>query len=314
LPILELLKDPLYNSSDILLDALRTGKLVYKEGQFTGNLNIKLSKELSKFAKFDKRTKSFKTDINKIPHDIRTAAAVANNKSKALHEELNRRLQSMSDDAKERLKTLNFSIDKSADEIESVLNQEFKKIGIEYKPEENIREKLSQNYNDNLKLSIVDESNPEMGWDSEQITRLHDMIEKSSLDGYRRDNLIKMIQREFDISKNKATFLARNETSIFMSELRENRFIDADIDIYQWLTSHDNRVVGFPGGYKPSDGHGNHYILNGKYCKFSDNTIYADSLNDVKNNKWKSRGMIGAPEVAPGREYLCRCISNPIIV
>jgi uncharacterized protein with gpF-like domain len=142
------------------------------------------------------------------------------------------------------------------------------------------------------------------------------MIEKSALEGYNRTKMIEAIETEYEVSKSKATFLARQETSLFMSDLRDNRYQDAGIDIYQWLTSADRRVVGTPGGAYPEGtaGHGDHFILNHKYCKFSDDSVYADTLEDVKNNKWKTRASLGAPETRPGIQFQCRCIAKPVIL
>jgi hypothetical protein len=315
-PIFELLKMPLYNSSNTVIDALTKGEIVLKNGEISGAFNISISKELSKFSEFDKRSKIFKIkDKTLIPNDILLTSIVANEKSRKLHDEINRRLQSMGTAARERFKTLKFSIDKSAYQIESVLNQEYKKLGIIPTMSPTLKEKLINQYNENLNLSIVDENNPGQDWNSTQIERLRNMITKSATEGYNKKNLIDMIQNEFETTRSKAKFLARQETTLFLSDYREERFKSSGIKYYIWSTSNDRLVVGNPNGEYPigSKGHMNHYVLQGKICSYYDATIYADSLEDAKNGKWKSRASIGAECQHPGRAYLCRCASIPII-
>jgi len=322
IPIQELLSDKFYNSkellnsSKLLLEKISKGQIVYKDGKFTGKFTIQTSKELSKFAKYDSRSKCFRVkDLNLLPNDVRTMSVNANTKSERLHKELEKRIDSMSDEMKKRIKDLKLPLDWTADQIEKTLSAEYKSLGINYTPNESIRLKLIQQYNENMKLYIVNEDNPQLCWDTVQTQRLRDMVSKSAMDGYRKDKLIEMIQNEFETSKAKAKFLARQETSIFMSTLRETRFTDSGIKYYRWSTSHDNRVVGAPGGlYEPNPGHMNHYVMNGKYCKYDDPTVYCDSLDDLKNNKWKSRSNIGGELQHPGRAFLCRCVSIPLII
>jgi uncharacterized protein with gpF-like domain len=313
--IFELFKDEVYNTSNVILDKLRRGQIVLKDGVFTGKFTIQVSKELSKFADFDNRSKSFKIkDISKVPNDILITSFHANEKSKQLHEEINRRIQDMPSNMKDKLDKMDFTIFKSADEIEAELKKEYIKLGVDYKPNDIIKEQLIKKYNENMKLNIVNEDNSGC-WNNVQVERLRSMVEKSSLNGYRKDTLIEMIQNEFETSKAKAKFLARQETSIFMSTLRDERYIDSNIKIYQWQGSNDIREVGNPSGLYPKGniGHGNHWKLNRKYCRFDDNNLYADSLEDVENNIWKSRSNIGCPNTSPGFEYLCRCTARPVI-
>ena len=54
-PLLELLESPLYNSSSALINAIRSGKIQFKNGVFTGSFNARISRELSKYAKYYSR-------------------------------------------------------------------------------------------------------------------------------------------------------------------------------------------------------------------------------------------------------------------
>ena len=316
-PIFELFTDEFYNSTKVLLDRIASGLIVYKDGAFSGKFSIQTSKELSKFAKFDKRSKKFKVkDPSMVPKDVIATATNANQKSKRLHDALNDRIEHMTDEMKKRLATMKLPINKTADEIEKALKMEFNKIGVHYNPSEGIKNNLIEQYNKNMQLYIVDEENPLTSWNSQQTERLRNMVTKSAINGYQKNTLIEMIKNEFEVSMNKARFLARQETSLFYSELRDQRYMKAGVKIYQWLGSNDVREVGNPNGLYPkgNKGHGNHWDLNRKYCKYDDDSVYADTLEDAKNNIWKSRANIGCPNTSPGRQYLCRCIAKPIII
>lgn len=306
----------LYNSSNTLIEAINNGKIRIKDNIISGKFNLALSKELSNFAKFDGRSKTFKIkNITMLPSDIKTASFIANERIKRLYAELNKRTQFMSAEMKKRLKSLKFDINKTADQIESYLREDFKKLGITPSLSANVKDKLSKDYNKNMKLSIVDENNPEKDWNNEQVERLRNMVEKSAMEGLNQKQLLEYIQNEFETSKAKALFLSRQETSLFLSTLRDERYKDAGIDLYMWLSSNDLRTVGFPGGlYKPNDAHGDHYNFSHKICKFSDSSVYADNIDQALKGIWKSRSNIGMDDSSPGRAFGCRCVAKAIVL
>jgi len=315
-PIFELLKESLYNSTNAVISAINSGKIYLQGNDIKGKFNISISKELSKFSTFDSRSKSFKIkNRSDIPNDILTASISASEKAKRLHSEIMIRLDNMSNEAKERFKTMRYSIDKTADDIEIALNREYTDLGLIPNINPVMKEKMIQQYNKNMNLYIVNEDDPKLCWNSEQVERLRDMMSKSITEGYNKKRLIERIEAEFETTRNKAKFLARQETSLFLSDFRDNRYQSSGIRLYKWSTSNDNRVVGNPAGKYPtgSAGHENHYVLQGKICTYDDDTIYADSVQEAKAGKWKSRSMIGAECQRPGRAFLCRCVPIPII-
>ena len=101
------------------------------------------------------------------------------------------------------------------------------------------------------------------------------------------------IQNLTGITKERASFIARDQTAKLNSVLAEARQTDAGVTHYVWRTAGDRRVVGTPGGLYPKGNrtHGNHYERDGK--------IY----------DWKKPPVDGPPGRAPN----CRCISSPVI-
>jgi SPP1 gp7 family putative phage head morphogenesis protein len=276
LPLLMLLQGPFFNSNAVLISALREGKINYQDGVFSGKFNISMSKELSKFATFDARSKTWK---GRPPADILAAAMSANDRMKKLHDQINTQLNDLEEQMRDAVVSMPFSIGKTADEIDKQIREDWKKIGIEPTMTDHMKKQLIEDYNQNQDLNIKN-------WEPEQITRLRDMVERSAVTGYRKPELIKMIQAEWEVSQNKARFLARQETSLFMSKLRRERNLDAGVRKYKWSTSHDVRVRH------------DHNDLNGKVFTYGDPPI-VDKTTGRK--------------AEPGEDYNCRCVAIPVI-
>lgn len=112
---------------------------------------------------------------------------------------------------------------------------------------------------------------------------------------------IKGINSTFGKLENRVKTIARNEVENINATLNKNRQQNAGIDIYEWETSQDEAV-------RPS-----HKVMQGKYCKWSDPTVYADTLEEARAGKWKKRSSIGGVQKHPGMDYNCRCNSLAVI-
>lgn len=124
-------------------------------------------------------------------------------------------------------------------------------------------------------------------------------VGQAVLDNYRGVPLpgdVSLTQRLMDIggiSKNRAKFIARDQTAKLTGDLNQIRQQDNGIDEYIWKTAKDKRVVGTPGGTYPKGnrGHENHYKREG--VKFS----------------WSKPPGDGHP----GHAYNCRCYAAPVL-
>jgi SPP1 gp7 family putative phage head morphogenesis protein len=138
---------------------------------------------------------------------------------------------------------------------------------------------ISKTYTKNIDLSIND-------WKNEQVERLREKVQRNSTLGYRSDRLAGIVKSEFGISKNKAKFIARQETSVFVSKYRQERYSGAGIKEYIWSTSHDERV-------RPDH-------------KALDHTKWSwDSPPIVDRSSGKTAN--------PGEDFSCRCLALPVI-
>jgi hypothetical protein len=298
--------DKLYNARNVLLEAIRSGKVHYENGVFTGEFNISLSRELSKFAEYNSRKKIW-TGIP--PSNISAAAMVANERGRALAERINKLISEIPGKVEAAISDLKYSIDTPLFMASDQAGKDLKSLGIRIDMTPELSDRLIREYTGNMDLNIKN-------WTDEQVVRLRQMIEKNTLSGYNKMELQKLIMAEYGVTMNKSRFLARNETMLFVSSVARERYGEAGVRYYIWSTSHDNRVVGTPGGLypEPTKGHGNHYNLNGKVCRLDDPSVFADSIEAAKKGRWKSKSSIGTTDSHPGQDYQCRCTMKPIII
>jgi SPP1 gp7 family putative phage head morphogenesis protein len=106
-------------------------------------------------------------------------------------------------------------------------------------------------------------------------------------DGRSRQEVRRAVEHELDISKGRAKFIARQETSLLTSNIKEVQYKQAGVDRYIWRTVGDNRVRDM------------HDELNGKEFSFS----------NPPDAKYFSTGK---PE-NPGHDFNCRCVALAII-
>lgn len=123
-------------------------------------------------------------------------------------------------------------------------------------------------------------------------------------------SLLQQIIKIGKVSKKRANLIARDQTSKLTAAVNQTRQTSVGITMYIWHNSQDNRVVGKPGGLYPkgNKAHGNHWVMEGLYCKWDDHFVYS---ND-KGKSWKKRTR-EMPKTTPGAEIQCRCHAEPII-
>lgn len=286
--IMGTLKNPLYNrtAKEALITKIRQGKIVYRQGVFTGEFNIETSRALSKFATFDGRSRTWK---GQPPVDVLAAATVANRRAEQLHADINREITRIEDQLQDVELTYQFPIPGPVDEMDQQLLKDFASIGIQPELSREMQKNIIRDYNQNQNLNIKN-------WVPDQITRLRDMVELSVSKGYRRPDMIEMIMHEWGVTKNKAKFLARQETSLLMSTLRKERSLDAGIRKYRWSTSLDRKVR--PEDAAAARTGANHRYLHGQIFEYGNPPVV-----NVKTGK----------RAEPGQDFQCRCVAIPVL-
>lgn len=104
----------------------------------------------------------------------------------------------------------------------------------------------------------------------------------------------------FNSVKTRAELIARDQVGKLNGQLSRMRQKEIGIDFYIWRTSDDERVRE------------SHRVLDDKVCSWNDPSVYADTVEDATNGKWKSRASIGGYIGEPGEDYQCRCYAEPV--
>lgn len=279
-PLLRMFNSKREASKASFLQALRSGKLWYSGGVVTGQFSAALSKYLRELGgEWDKSVKGFRIGPTALGTQAVEAARVAREREAELKKKIKKHLDAVNDAGLVRV-----DVHDGFNLVVADLDHQFKKTtadSITVTPQlgEAARRRLAERYTNNLDLYVE-------GWEEEAVARLRKKIEQGALAGFRAEALEGLIKAEWGVSRRKAAFLARQETSLLVSKFREERYKEAGIRQYRWETSHDERVRH------------DHKELNGRVFSFDDPPI-TDRATGAKNN--------------PGEDFNCRCLAIPLL-
>ena len=263
-----------------LIQSIKEGSVQYFDGEFSGRFNVKISNALRFLgAKYDPKTTTYRINPANLPEFIKTESANYQFNAKAAHEQMLRKLNETQQRLDERLKEYNVDALPALTQIESGFRKSAEALKVQPLLDQTHKEQLQRDYNTNLKIYIKNFS-------EESIQGLRSVVEKNSMQGYRFDKLKSMIQQRYGVTARKAKFLARQETSLFMSKYRQQRFNQAGVTNYRWSTAHDERVRD------------DHKRLNGRIFSY-DNPPITDRATGARNN--------------PGSDFNCRCLDIPLL-
>lgn len=272
----------LSNAIDDLVNAINSGHIKFDRGLFTGSFNAAISRELKKLgAVWSKRDKGFRIRSSELPIDVKNAIALSDNHFNKVIERMDKKLSEMNPEYIAESVKLEDLFDFRIRDVDANIQKSLKGLVIEKHLTKEERAKIAEAYSENLKLYIKN-------WTEKEILTLRKQIVQSTLKGNRYENLIKQIEYRYGTSQNKARFLARQETSLLMTEFKKQRYQDAGVDDYIWtcVAGSKNHPV------RPM-----HKRLDGSRQKWSKPPI-VNKNGDRKN---------------PGGDYNCRCYARPIV-
>jgi SPP1 gp7 family putative phage head morphogenesis protein len=131
----------------------------------------------------------------------------------------------------------------------------------------------------------------------EQLGRMEEIVRLAQSGQTRVETLREDILASFDVSKSRATLIARDQTLKANSDLTQLRQQRAGVQDYIWTTSRDERVRGKPGG-KWADTESDHWSLDGTRQSWLSPPVTNPSTG-ARNH--------------PGRDFQCRCVAIPVI-
>ena len=214
-----------------LISAINSGKIQYKDGTFTGQFNSKTSRELSQFAEYDRRSHSWH---GRPSPEVLAAAVFAEGKRKEILSRLQQAIDLSEENIEQNIADLSLGDSLPLRMMQGDIKQDLYKVGIMPDISDGVANKLRQDYTESQQLNIKN-------WYPEQITRLREMVQEYQTTGT-DESLQKLIQQEYNVSANKAHFLAKQESSLFFSKLGMDRASATGVRRYRWSTSHDERV------------------------------------------------------------------------
>lgn len=274
---------PIENAGDeALRSALQSGRIQYSNGIFSGEFSARISRALRGIgAKFAKGSKTYRISPLDVPGWVTAESVAYAMKAKSAHEEIIRALNETKSHLESIVSEYPVDASQSIDAIAHGFRQAAKKINVSPKLSPESKAELKAEYTKNMSIWIED-------FTQKEIIALRQRVEKNALDGYRFDSLISGIKGRMSVSDNKAKFLARQETSLFLAKFREKRFKDGGITRYRWSTAHDERVRH------------SHSELNGQVFSYDNPPITTTIGDKVRRNN-------------PGQDYNCRCVDIPVL-
>lgn len=266
-------------NADPLYAAIKNGTVWYDDGQFFGKFNARISKRLQELgATYNSKSATW-SYAGTLPAEVSLATAAAASRYTAIRESVLQALNTIGIASIDRISNIP---DKYVQTIEW-MNDDFEKavkaVTIPPKMTQTQINMLAADWGQNLDLYV-------RGWANENILKLRQMVQANAFGGRRAEALVEAIQHNYQVSKRKAEFLARQETSLLMSKFHEGRFIESGMPEYKWSTSHDERVRH------------DHALLDGTIHRWDDPPV-CDRAVGRKGN--------------PGEDFGCRCIALPII-
>lgn len=265
--------------SDPVVAAINSGRIQYVDGIFSGDFDARISSVLRSYgARFNKVTRTFAALPEQLPAEVVEVAEEKAQADKKLHDRLMDRLNGIQHsfealvdarpvDARKTIAMMDRKFDRSYGDA----------LGTEGLSKE-AKARLDRRYADSLKPYIKK-------FTGEMIHELRGIVKANAEQGYRFDSLVKRLENRFDVSKSKAEFLARNETSIFTARHRQARFGDAGVTSYVWRTAGDAEVRK------------DHAHLNGRSFEYAKPPVVDEATGRRAN---------------PGEDYNCLPGDSPI--
>ena len=270
---------------EALYDAIRSGRITYYRGYFTGKLSAEITKELKRRgAQWDDNKQAFHLPQSNLPNIIKQAISDSETAFKMSFKKIEDRLNKILPE--EIAKKLNISeiFDTALWKVEKKFADSIRSITIASKLTDEERKNISEQWATNMQYDIKK-------WMDEEVIKVRKQVQAYVFEGGRAqgmEGLFKIIGGSKRVSDNKAKFLARQETRLLMAKYKEARYTSAGITEYKWRC-----VLGAPNHpVRPM-----HKALDGTIQRW-DNPPIVDKKGDRKN---------------PGEDYNCRCTASPIV-
>lgn len=278
------------NARSALEEGIRSGRIEYNDGGFTGKFSASSSKELRALgAKWDAKSAGWKLAQQNVPPDIANALASGMSRFSAMLKRIDTLLsKKLPEKIAEKLNAAKF-FDSSLWKTNKDFEESVRKVTVSPKLTDQTRKAIAEDWQTNMRRYVKDFS-------EEQIKKLRKDVEINVLAGNRYESLISKIQDSYSTSHSKAKFLARQETSLMMATFKKTRYEQAGINQYKWRS-----VVGSAKHpVRPQHKHLAEKSDKGTLYKWSEPPNTAEPNEPARHNN-------------PGEDYNCRCYAIPVV-
>ena len=298
LPILRKLKGPISSrvlnaKENPLVKSIRTGRVQFVRGQFLGKFNASISKELKALgARFDRKSGGWRLPTEELPPDVLRAIEASRAEFEKKISEVDQTLSKiLPEEIAGRLDVYR-NFDGTLKKVDKEFMRTIYGLTVAPKLTDEQRGRIAEEWQSNLRIFIKQFSEKE-------IFDLRKYMQQSVFAGNRYETAIKTIEKSYDVSFNKAKFLARQETGLLMAKFKEVRYQDAGVKKYKWtcVTGTSTHPV------RPE-----HKALDGKIFSWDhpreldkDGRVNPSGAHKPGDNK------------NPGEDFNCRCYAKPIV-
>lgn len=264
-----------------LLRAIQDGQISFYRGHFKGRFTARISKDLIKLgAKWDSRAGGYKIPHSKLSIEIKNAISISGAKFNQVTEKIDKFLLKLSPQEIAQKLNVGRVLDSTLWKLDMDLKETLKAISVQpdFTPDQ--IKKITEDYNLNMRRYI-------QKWTEDEIVELRAKIAENVYSGRRYEGIAEEIMHSYGVSENKAKFLARQETSLYMAQIKKARYLDAGIKKYRWKCSFDGHKI-----------RADHKLLH--------NTIHRYDSPPVTNLRTGARNN-------PGEDFNCYCMDEPIV-
>jgi len=122
------------------------------------------------------------------------------------------------------------------------------------------------------------------------LTQVESIVMTNIRAGGRPSSIAKLLQKQFDVTENRAKMIARDQTAKVNGDLNKKRQLATGFEYFQWLTSEDERV-------------------RDRHDDISDKiTAYGKGIYRWDNPPLSENGT----PIIPGQDFQCRCTGRPV--
>lgn len=225
----------LKNARPGLLEAIRSGRISFSRGTFSGQFTSQISKEIKNLgARWSRSEKAWKIPASELPIEVRNEISASFTKFQDMVSKIDAKLSAvLPEELASQLKieklfdSVIYKTDRSLHKTLSAIT-----VSPELTPAQ--RKQIAEQWQNNMDLWIKD-------FTEKEIKKLRSDIQKSVMHGNRFESAISSIKKSYGVTERKAKFLARQETKLLTTKLKEVRYVYAGVTKYKWRS-----VTGTP--------------------------------------------------------------------